>query len=153
MSRNDNNSPFLYQHFLELLHIISGETRYAYYTEMHFSRAIIAHANHLHAFLGPPRPNVVVQLGGADPASMAEAADLVARNGYQEINVNVGCPSEAVQHGAFGAVLMKSPDLVADILTAMQQRVSIPVTVKCRLGVDDLDSFEFLYRFVSLLSF
>ncbi|KAI8148949.1 tRNA-dihydrouridine synthase [Fennellomyces sp. T-0311] len=139
-------------YFLELLHIISGN-RYAYYTEMHFSQAIVAHQTHLHAFIGPPRPNVVVQLGGSNPNSMAEAAEILEAQGYSEININVGCPSKAVQHGQFGAVLMKSPDLVADILTTMQKAVSIPITVKCRLGVDKLDSYEFLHEFVgSILS-
>ncbi|ORY93838.1 dihydrouridine synthase-domain-containing protein [Syncephalastrum racemosum] len=138
-------------YFLELLHIISGGQRYAYYTEMHFAQAILTHQSHLHAYLGPPRPNVVVQLGGSDPNVMARAATCLEERGYHEININVGCPSKAVQHGQFGAVLMKSPELVRDILRAMQSSVSIPVTVKCRLGVDHLDSYDFLHSFVDTL--
>ncbi|KAI9321631.1 tRNA-dihydrouridine synthase [Dichotomocladium elegans] len=137
-------------HFLELLHIISGP-RYAYYTEMHFSRAILEHANRLFAFLGPPRPNIIVQLGGADPKEMAQAATILASQGYQEININVGCPSKAVQHGQFGAVLMKSPELVAEIVEEMQKAVQIPITLKCRIGVDRLDSFDFLHTFVDTI--
>lgn len=136
------------QHFLELLHLISG-ARYAYYTEMHFSRAIIEHAHRLHSLIGPPRRNVVVQLGGSDPKEMTRAATILEEQGYSEININVGCPSKAVQHGQFGAVLMKTPNVVAEIVRSMQQAVSIPVTVKCRLGVDHLDSFDFLHNFVS----
>ncbi|KAI7876916.1 FMN-linked oxidoreductase [Lichtheimia hyalospora FSU 10163] len=137
-------------HFLELLHLISG-ARYAYYTEMHFSRAIIEHAHRLHSLIGPPRSNVVVQLGGSDPKEMARAASILEEQGYGEININVGCPSKAVQHGQFGAVLMKTPGVVAEIVQAMQQAVSIPVTIKCRLGVDQLDSFDFLYNFVDTI--
>ncbi|KAI9499512.1 tRNA-dihydrouridine synthase [Zychaea mexicana] len=136
-------------HFLELLHIISGGERYAYYTEMHFDQAIINHQSHLEAFIGPPRPNVIVQLGGSNPETMAQAAKILQDQGYAEVNINVGCPSKAVQHGQFGAILMKSPDVVANVLSAMQNAAaSIPITVKCRLGVDQLDSFEFLHDFV-----
>ncbi|KAI7856973.1 tRNA-dihydrouridine synthase [Circinella umbellata] len=134
-------------YFLELLHIISGD-RYAYYTEMHFDQAIIAHQNHLDAFIGPPRSNVIVQLGGSNPENMAKAAKILQDQGYSEVNINVGCPSKSVQSGQFGAVLMKSPDIVANVLNAMQETVSIPVTVKCRLGVDNFDSFDFLHEFV-----
>lgn len=82
---------------------------------------------------------------------MARAAACLEERGYHEININVGCPSKAVQHGQFGAVLMKSPELVRDIQRAMQAAVSIPVTVKCRLGVDHLDSYDFLSSFVDTL--
>ncbi|KAI8388042.1 tRNA-dihydrouridine synthase [Radiomyces spectabilis] len=138
--------------FLELLHIISGSERYAYYTEMHHAHAILHHSDHLARFVGRPRSNVVVQLGGSEPQLMAKAAKILEDNGYQEVNINVGCPSPRVQSGQFGAVLMKSPDVVAKILEAMTTaEVSIPVTIKCRLGVDDLDTFDFLYQFVETL--
>ncbi|KAI8338944.1 tRNA-dihydrouridine synthase [Chlamydoabsidia padenii] len=137
--------------FLELLHIISGQ-RHAYYTEMHHAHAIHHHQTHLDRFVGTPRPNVVVQLGGSEPTLLANAAKLLQDYGYAEVNVNVGCPSPNVQHGHFGAVLMKTPDLVAEILNAMEKKnVSIPVTVKCRIGVDHLDSFDFLHHFVETL--
>ncbi|KAI9030120.1 tRNA-dihydrouridine synthase [Phycomyces nitens] len=139
-------------HFIELLHIISGSSRYAYYTEMHHGQAILHHTSHLDWFVGPPRPNVVVQLGGAEPLMMAEAAKVLENHGYQQVNINVGCPSANVQSGKFGAVLMKTPEIVADILSAMEtSQVSIPVTVKCRIGVDKQESFEFLEKFVDTL--
>ncbi|KAI8884441.1 dihydrouridine synthase, partial [Backusella circina FSU 941] len=138
--------------FLELLHIISGSERYDYYTEMYHSQAITHHADHLDRFVGKPRSNVVVQLGGSDPDNMAQAARILQDHGYHQVNINVGCPSQSVQHGQFGAVLMKKPDLVAEILSTMDKyHVTIPVTVKCRIGIDAEDSFEFLYNFVNTL--
>src|SRR5690606_36251365 len=82
---------------------------------------------------------VALQLGGSDPRKLAEAARIGAEFGYGEINLNVGCPSDRVQSGTFGACLMKTPALVADCVAAMKARVSVPVTVKCRIGVDDQD--------------
>jgi tRNA-dihydrouridine synthase A len=83
---------------------------------------------------------VALQLGGADPAKLAEAARIGADFGYDEINLNVGCPSDRVQSGTFGACLMRTPALVAGCVAAMKAAVSVPVTVKCRLGVDDQDT-------------
>ncbi len=83
---------------------------------------------------------LALQLGGSDPSRLAEAARIGADFGYDEINLNVGCPSDRVQSGTFGACLMKEPALVADCVAAMKAEVSVPVTVKCRLGVDDQDS-------------
>src|ERR1700680_3686276 len=80
---------------------------------------------------------VALQLGGAEPKKLAEAARIGADYGYDEINLNVGCPSDRVQSGCFGASLMRTPDLVAECAAAMRARVSIPVTIKCRIGVDD----------------
>ena len=82
---------------------------------------------------------VALQLGGCDPAKLSEAARIGEDFGYDEINLNVGCPSDRVQSGTFGACLMKSPHLVGDCVAAMRASVSIPVTVKCRIGVDDQD--------------
>jgi tRNA-dihydrouridine synthase A len=82
---------------------------------------------------------VALQLGGSDPAKLAEASKIAAGFGYDEINLNVGCPSDRVQSGRFGACLMREPVLVADCVAAMRAAVSIPVTVKCRIGVDDQD--------------
>ena len=87
-------------------------------------------------FDAPEHP-VAVQLGGSEPADLAEAAAIAADFGYDEINLNIGCPSERVQNGAFGACLMREPELVADCVAAMKARVSVPVTVKCRIGVDE----------------
>ena len=98
---------------------------------------------------------VVFQLGGSDPERLAKAAKVVEEWGYDEINLNVGCPSERVaQKGeiSFGAALMLKPDLVRDCVHAMQSAVTIPVTVKCRLGVDDHDSKEFTHNFIETVS-
>ncbi|HEY9567144.1 MAG TPA: tRNA dihydrouridine(20/20a) synthase DusA, partial [Thalassobaculum sp.] len=82
---------------------------------------------------------VALQLGGSDPMAMAEAARIAEDFGYDEVNVNVGCPSDRVQSGRFGACLMREPELVGRMVAAMRAAVSIPVTVKCRIGVDDQD--------------
>ncbi|NNE42546.1 MAG: tRNA dihydrouridine(20/20a) synthase DusA [Marinicaulis sp.] len=92
--------------------------------------------------------SVALQLGGSDPAKLSEAARIGEGVGYDEINLNVGCPSDRVQSGAFGACLMKEPTLVADCVAAMHSAVDVPVTVKCRIGVDDQDPEESLFGFV-----
>jgi tRNA-dihydrouridine synthase A len=91
---------------------------------------------------------VALQLGGSDPAMLSEAARIGEDYGYCEINLNVGCPSDRVQEGRFGACLMAEPQLVADCVAAMREVVKIPVTVKCRIGIDDQDENEGLDRFV-----
>ncbi len=109
------------------------------YTEMVVADAVI-HGNRarLLGFDDAEHP-LALQLGGSDPEKLAEAAAISADFGYDEINLNVGCPSDRVQSGTFGACLMREPALVARCVEAMKQRVSVPVTVKCRLGVDDQD--------------
>jgi tRNA-dihydrouridine synthase A len=92
---------------------------------------------------------VALQLGGSDPRLLANAARLGAARGYDEINLNVGCPSDRVQSGRFGACLMAEPALVADCVRAMRESVQVPVTVKCRIGIDDRDDYAFLERFVA----
>mgnify|MGYP003347333781 CR=1 FL=1 len=82
---------------------------------------------------------VALQLGGSDPAQLAEAAKVGEAFGYDEINLNVGCPSDRVQSGRFGACLMREPELVADCMAAIREAVAVPATVKCRIGVDDQD--------------
>jgi tRNA-dihydrouridine synthase A len=94
---------------------------------------------------------VAVQLGGSDPQALAECARMAAAHGYDEVNLNVGCPSNRVQAGRFGACLMKEPGLVAQCVAAMRDAVDIPVTVKTRIGVDDDDSVEALHNFVAML--
>ena len=91
---------------------------------------------------------VALQVGGSDPKMMAEAAAKGAASGYDEININVGCPSDRVQSGQFGACLMSKPGLVADCVRAMRAEVDVPVTIKTRIGIDDLDSYDFLRQFV-----
>ena len=95
---------------------------------------------------------VALQLGGSEPDKLAKAARIGAEQGYIEINLNVGCPSERVQSGAFGACLMREPKLVADCLAAMREAVSVPVTVKHRLGVDDDDPRDRLFSFVDIVA-
>jgi tRNA-dihydrouridine synthase A len=95
---------------------------------------------------------VALQLGGADPRELAAAARIGADLGYDEINLNVGCPSDRVQSGRFGACLMREPALVADCVAAMRASVPIPVTVKCRLGVDEQDEYADLAHFVAEVS-
>jgi tRNA-dihydrouridine synthase A len=121
------------------------------YTEMVTAAAI--HHGDYEALLAydPAEHPVALQLGGSDPTLMAEAARRGADAGYDEININVGCPSDRVQSGRFGACLMASPKLVADCLQAMQAVVDVPVTVKTRIGIDDEDSYAFLRQFVTTL--
>ncbi len=119
------------------------------YTEMVTAPAVIhGDRDKLLGFAAAEHP-VALQLGGSDPAQLAECSRIVADYGYDEVNLNVGCPSDKVQSGKFGACLMKEPDLVADCVQAMQQVVQIPVTVKCRIGVDDQDSYQHLYDFTA----
>jgi tRNA-dihydrouridine synthase A len=107
------------------------------YTEM-LTAAAVLHGDRVRllGFDAAEHP-LAVQLGGSEPADLAQAAAIVAYFGYDEVNLNVGCPSERVQSGAFGACLMREPALVAECVAAMKARVKIPVTVKCRLGVDE----------------
>jgi tRNA-dihydrouridine synthase A len=100
----------------------------------------------------PIEKPVVLQLGGSNPINLAKAAKIGASHGYDEINLNVGCPSQKVTTGSFGACLMKEPELVAKCVKAMEEAVDIPVTVKCRLGVDEFDDYEFLDKFVKIIS-
>lgn len=119
------------------------------YTEMVTAPALVkGGALHLLDYAPEEHP-VALQLGGSDPWELAQAARLGAQAGYDEINLNVGCPSDRVQSGAFGAVLMKDPGLVADCIKAMQDSVDVAVTVKCRIGVDDQEPSEVLPDFLS----
>ena len=100
----------------------------------------------------PEEHPLVLQLGGSDPAKLAEAARIAEGFGYDEVNLNCGCPSERVQSGAFGACLMAEPDLVADCVAAMRAAVSLPVTVKNRISIDDLPARDTLFTFVEKVS-
>ncbi|MCA3563076.1 MAG: tRNA dihydrouridine(20/20a) synthase DusA [Methylocystis sp.] len=115
------------------------------YTEMVTPGAVI-HGDRARIIgFGAHEQPVAVQLGGSEPAKLAEAARICAAEGYAEINLNCGCPSDRVQGGHFGACLMREPDLVAECVAAMKAAVPIPVTVKCRIGVDDQDPEEALF--------
>lgn len=114
-------------------------TRALLYTEMVTAPAVIhGDRDRLLGFDAVEHP-VALQLGGSDPAQLAEAAKIGEAYGYDEINLNVGCPSDRVQSGRFGACLMREPELVADCMAAIKEAVSVPATVKCRIGVDDQD--------------
>ena len=109
------------------------------YTEMVTADAVLrGDRKRLLGFDASEHP-VALQLGGSDPAALSEASRIAEDFGYDEINLNVGCPSDRVQSGRFGACLMQEPELVADCMAAMRKSVSVPVTVKCRIGVDDQD--------------
>ncbi len=122
------------------------------YTEMLTTGAVLHGDRARLLAFSPVEHPVALQLGGSDPADLAQAARVGEAEGYDEINLNVGCPSDRVQSGRFGACLMREPELVADCVAAMGAAVSIPVTVKCRIGVDDQDPEESLVRLVTLSS-
>ena len=122
------------------------------YTEMVTAPALVrGGALHLLDFVAAEHP-VALQLGGSDPKELAQAARLGAEAGYDEINLNVGCPSDRVQSGTFGAVLMKTPALVAECCAEMIAAVDVEVTVKCRIGVDDQEPQEILPEFLAQVS-
>jgi len=122
------------------------------YTEMVTAPALVrGGARHLLDFSAREHP-VACQLGGSDPAELAEAAAMVAEAGYDEVNLNCGCPSDRVQSGCFGAVLMETPGLVADCVAAMIAAQPLPVTVKCRIGVDDHDPETVLPDFIARIA-
>ncbi len=126
--------------------------RAALYTEMVTADAILhGKRDQLLAF-SPTEHPVVLQLGGSDRVKLADAAVIGAAYGYDEINLNVGCPSDRVQSGRFGACLMAEPQLVADCIAAMARVVSIPVTVKCRIGIDEQDSEADFSRFIDTVA-
>ncbi len=119
------------------------------YTEMVTSGAILhGDREHLLGFNPEERP-LALQLGGSDPADLAECARMAENRGYDEVNLNVGCPSDRVQRGRFGACLMREPERVRDCVSAMLEATDLPVTVKTRLGVDELDSYDYFSDFVN----
>jgi tRNA-dihydrouridine synthase A len=118
------------------------------YTEMVTAEAVLRGDRARLLGFDPCEHPVGVQLGGSDPVRLSAAARVAADMGYDEINLNVGCPSDRVQSGRFGACLMREPELVSDCVAAMRAAVSIPVTVKCRLGVDDQDPQQALHDMI-----
>jgi tRNA-dihydrouridine synthase A len=122
------------------------------YTEMIVSSAVVrGNPGRLLEHHRAEHP-VALQLGGCDPLELAQAARQGERAGYDEINLNVGCPSDRVKNGAFGACLMLKPALVADCVRRMRDAVQVPVTVKCRIGIDARDDYEFLAEFVGTVA-
>lgn len=143
MGYTDRHARFLYR-------LISADA--VLYTEMVTSKAL-HHGDYtsILKFNAAEHP-VVLQLGGSDPGEMSNTAQLAQEAGYDEININVGCPSDRVQSGAFGACLMKQPEIVAECVREMNKSVDLPVTVKTRTGVDDADSYDELKSFTRILS-
>lgn len=122
------------------------------YTEMVTAPALVrGGALHLLEFDAAEHP-VAVQLGGSDPVELARATELCNDAGYDEVNLNVGCPSDRVQSGTFGAVLMKTPKLVAECVAAMGAASDVEITVKCRIGVDDQDPWKTLPKFLDTVA-
>jgi len=137
------------RHCRYFLRLLSRHT--LLYTEMVTTGAIIYGKGDFLGFNQQEHP-VALQLGGCDPADMAECAVRAEALGYDEVNINVGCPSDRVQNGRFGACLMAEPATVAACVKAMQEKVRIPVTVKCRIGIDDMDDYQGLQHFVQTVS-
>ena len=138
------------RHFRYLMRKI---TRYTLlYTEMITTQAIVHGDRHKLLDFSPEEKPLVLQLGGDKPQELAECAQIAQDWGYDEVNLNIGCPSPRVQNGNFGACLMTQPELVARAVTKMQQAVTIPVTVKHRIGVDDRDRYEDMVEFVRIVA-
>jgi tRNA-dihydrouridine synthase A len=122
------------------------------YTEMVTTGAVLFGDRERFLRFDPAEHPLALQLGGADPGQLARCAELGAARGYDEINLNVGCPSDRVQNARFGACLMAEPELVAACVRAMRAATDAPVTVKTRIGIDERDSYEFLHRFVEAIA-
>ncbi len=138
------------RHFRYLLRQITART--LLYTEMITAQAVLHGDQQRLLAFHPAEGPVALQLGGDDPASLAGAAKVGAEFGYSEVNLNVGCPSDRVKSGNFGACMMADPQLVAECMAAMREAVDVPVTVKHRIGIDHNDSYEAMKRFVDVVA-
>ena len=138
------------RHARHFLRLISKHT--LLYTEMVTTGAILNGPREALLKYHPAEHPLALQLGGSEPGKLAECAKIAEDAGYDEINLNVGCPSDRVKEGRFGACLMAEPDLVAECVGAMQSQVSVPVTVKCRTGIDDMEDYSSLDEFVSRIA-
>lgn len=138
------------RHERYFLRLLSRHARL--YTEMVTTGALLHGDVKRHLQFDPAEHPLALQLGGSEPAALAQCAALAEQWGYDEVNLNIGCPSDRVQSGKFGACLMAEPQLVADGVRAMQAATSLPVTVKSRIGIDDLDSDAFLQTFVDTVA-
>ena len=138
------------RHCRHLLRLITRRT--LLYTEMVTTGALLHGDRERFLRFDPIEHPVALQLGGSEPEAMAACARLGEERGYDEINMNVGCPSDRVRSGRFGACLMAEPALVAECVAAMKEAVRVPVSVKTRIGIDHQDSYEALYRFVEAVT-
>jgi len=134
------------RHFRYIMRLMTRSTRL--YTEMIPADALINGSPERFLTYNDIEHPLALQIGGSDPNKLAQCSTIASEFGYDEINLNVGCPSDRVRDGRFGACLMANPSLVADCLAAMQEVTSIPVTVKHRIGIDDLNKYEDLCRFL-----
>lgn len=134
------------RHFRYLLRLISRRARL--YTEMVTTGALLHGDAERYLTFHPHEHPLAMQLGGSDPDELSRCAQMAERAGFDEVNLNVGCPSDRVKAGAFGACLMAEPQRVAACIAAMQDAVAIPVTVKSRIGIDDRDSYQHLADFI-----
>ncbi|UOG31097.1 tRNA dihydrouridine(20/20a) synthase DusA [Leptospira noguchii] len=134
------------RHFRYFLRLISKHT--FLYTEMIHTGAVLHGDRHRLLSYSPEELPLAIQLGGDDPKALAKSSKIGEDYGYTEINLNVGCPSDRVREGNFGACLMKTPEKVAELTSAMDISVSIPITVKCRIGIPGKETFEDLCRFI-----
>lgn len=138
------------RHFRYFIRLMSRHVRL--YTEMVTTGALLHGDVRRFLEFDPAEHPLALQLGGSEPRSLAACARLAADSGYDEVNLNVGCPSDRVQAARFGACLMKEPALVAECVAAMRAASSLPVTIKTRLGVDDVDSYAHLHDFVQTVA-
>lgn len=138
------------RHFRRFVRILCP--RALLYTEMVVAEAVLRGDPARLLGFDPHEHPVALQLGGSDPVKLAKAAQMGAAWGYDEINLNVGCPSDRVKNGSFGACLMAQPTLVADCVAAMTAAVDVPVTVKCRIGIDDREGEPFLFDFIDAVA-
>lgn len=138
------------RHERYFLRLLSQHARL--YTEMVTTGALLHGDVPRHLGYHQAEHPLALQLGGSDPEDLARCAELAERYSYAEVNLNIGCPSDRVQSGRFGACLMADPQLVARGLAAIKERVNIPATIKCRIGIDEHDSDEFLFNFVDTIA-
>ena len=137
-----------YSHFRVFMRILAPDV--LLYTEMQTTGAIQNNPTRALPFSAQEHP-IALQLGGSDPKALAQCAELAEQEGYDEVNINLGCPSDRVKAGHFGACLMSEPEQVSECIKAMRDAVSIPVTAKVRIGIDHQDSYEFFQSFVHQL--
>lgn len=138
-----------YSHFRVLMRLLAPKA--LMYTEMQTSGAILNNPARA-LFHSPIEYPLALQLGGSDPETLISCARIAEDQGFAEVNLNLGCPSDRVQAGRFGACLMAEPERVADCLTAMKQAITIPVTAKTRIGIDHQDSYDFFAAFAHRLT-
>jgi tRNA-dihydrouridine synthase A len=134
------------KHFRYFMRLLSKHA--VLYTEMITTGAIIHGDRQRFLDFNNAEHPLAIQLGGSNPDDLAECAKIAESEGYDEVNLNIGCPSDRVQNGQFGACLMSNENLVAECINKIKSAIKIPVTIKTRIGIDDLDSYEFLFNFI-----